>query len=205
MAASPKHAFQMFEKRFKCKQRHAQAPSYLRKLSFSRIKEERNYTDMDALPPANAHIFQYISQCGPSYKDEYKDGQMCDFLAQIVDKEEWALHNLSTRLTSHGTKEGVDYDTMYSMLISALTLIDDLVHAEDRKPNAVFYGEKYGNPPHRKGHKSFRSNRKKHYRNGHTPRSPSDIAALKARTLCIKHNTKRSLQKRMLPNGNIHD
>lgn len=139
-------AFGMLEKRFSSKQHHSQALTYLKRLSFRGIKSEKSCSDLEALSIANERILQHIPQCGPSYQGEHQDGHKTQFLADIVDGEDWAQHVLTARITANDKDgNGMDYDTFYSMLTSALTLVENRKNSDESNIETL-YGAKYGRP-----------------------------------------------------------
>lgn len=105
------------ETRLGSKQHHSQALNYLKRLTFSGIKNERQCTDMEALTPAHARILEYILKSGPSYQGEHQDGHTSSFLADTVDGEGWAGQVLTTRLTTQEQNNSMDYNTFYGMLV----------------------------------------------------------------------------------------
>lgn len=168
-------AFEMLERRFSSKQHHSQALTYLKRLSFQGIKNEKNCTDLEALSTANERILQQVPQCGPSYQGEHQDGHKTQFLADIVDGEPWAQHVLTARITStDSAQNGMDYDTFYSMLTSALTLMEN---RKSDDPSETLYGAQYGNPPHR--------TRKYNKFNPHYRRSGTNIREARSKNRCF--------------------
>ena len=169
-------AFEMLEQRFSSKQHHSQALTYLKRLSFTGIKNEKNCSDLEALSIANERILQQVPQCGPSYQGEHQDGHKTQFLADIVDGESWAQHVLTARITSNGSHgSSMDYDTFYSMLMSSLTLVEN--RKIDESPFETLYGAKYGNP-------SFRNRRRNRFNNHHR-RSGMNIKDARANNRCF--------------------
>ena len=141
-------AFKMLEERFSSKQHHSQAITYLKRLTFQGIKNEKSCSDLEALSIANDRILRQVPQCGPSYQGEHQDGHKTQFLADIVDSESWAQGVLATRITSSDRNGNeMDYDRFYSMLTSALTLMEN--RKNDGDVSETLYGAQFGRPPFR--------------------------------------------------------
>ena len=99
-------AFNMISDRFTSKQHQSQALAYLRRLSFSVIKNEESCSDIEALATAHSRILENSPQGGPSHQNEHPEGQLSEFLAGIVDRQAWAEHVLTARITANGREKG---------------------------------------------------------------------------------------------------
>ena len=110
VAKTPDEAFKALENRFNSKQHHSQALAYLRRLSFEGIKNEKSCSNLEALSIAHSQIIEYIPQYGLSYQNEHQDGHMSEFLAFMVDGQDWAENVLTARITATGALNGIDYN-----------------------------------------------------------------------------------------------
>ena len=184
VAKTPDEALKALENRFNSKQHHSQALAYLRRLSFEGIKNEKSCSNLEALSIAHSRIIEYIPQCGPSYQSEHQDGHMSEFPASMVDGQDWAENVLTARITATDTLNGMDCNSFYAMLISALTLLENRKNPSSTSGTespSRFYGERYGNTPAYK--KKLHGNPRARYR-----RSPAQLIAVKNRTRCLRCN-----------------
>lgn len=122
-AGNSEMAFNMISDEFTSKQHQSQALAYVRRLSFSGIKNEKSCSNIEALAMAHSCILEYIPQWGPSYQNEHQEGHMSEFLPGIVGRQPWDEHVLTAQNIQNGREKGID--SLDAMLVSALTLVDN--------------------------------------------------------------------------------
>lgn len=83
---------------------------------------------------------RFVPQCGPSYQGIHQDRHKTQFLADIIDSKV-----LTARITAHNADNEIDYETFYSMLTSALTLLENKKSTETHHEE-ILYGAQYGRP-----------------------------------------------------------